>query len=165
MKSTWHGSQICWQLTVRKQEKPRSPCGSCFSQGCAVCMCCRASSDPPHGWLVGIPASFCNYVSTPTEIFQQHALKALISVMYWSHFNNTHTCKTLCLCNSYRLMLFMKFECKAKTLSQSFFSISDNIDIYYNIHLPLMGKEMLFTWLLDLKKECKRNYNINVNNL
>lgn len=38
---------------------------SCFSQACVVCMCVAAHSDPPHGWLVGIPASLCNYGFSP----------------------------------------------------------------------------------------------------
>ncbi len=39
-----------------------------------------------------------------------------------------------------------------------FFSISYNIDIYHDIHLPLMGKEMLSTCLLDLENEGKHNF-------
>ncbi len=33
-----------------------------------------------------------------------------------------------------------------------------NIDIYHDIHLPLMGKEMLSTCLLDLENEGKHNF-------
>lgn len=46
---------------------------SCFSQAFVVCMCVPAHSDPPHGWLVGIPASLCNYGSSPS-------LSALLSL-------------------------------------------------------------------------------------
>lgn len=38
---------------------------SCFSQACVVCVCVPAHSNPPHGWLVGIPALVCNYGSSP----------------------------------------------------------------------------------------------------
>ncbi len=40
----------------------------------------------------------------------------------------------------------------------NFFSISYNIDIYHGIHLPVMGKEMLSTCLLDLENEGKHNF-------
>lgn len=51
----------------------RSLWRSCFSQACVVCMCVPAHSDLPHGWLVGIPASLCNYGSSP-------GLSALLSL-------------------------------------------------------------------------------------
>ncbi len=41
----------------------------------------------------------------------------------------------------------------------NFFSISYNIDIYHDINLPLMGKEMLSTCLLDRENEGKHNLN------
>ncbi len=39
-----------------------------------------------------------------------------------------------------------------------FFPMSYNIDIYHDINLPLMGKEMLSTCLLDLENEGKHNF-------
>ncbi len=39
-----------------------------------------------------------------------------------------------------------------------FFSMSYNIGIYHDINLPLMGKEMLSTCLLDLENEGKHNF-------
>ncbi len=39
----------------------------------------------------------------------------------------------------------------AKNIITIFFSISYEIDIYHNVNLPLMGKKMFSTCLLDLE--------------
>jgi len=39
--------------------------------------------------------------------------------------------------------------------SQNIFSVLNVINIDHNLHLQLMGKEMLSTYLLDLENECK----------
>ncbi len=40
----------------------------------------------------------------------------------------------------------------------NFFSMSYHIGIYHDVNLPLMGKEMLSTCLLDLENEGKHNF-------
>lgn len=43
-------------------------------------------SDPPHGWLVGIPAVVCNYGSSPASLFSLHRTFSQGGpCLYWCH--------------------------------------------------------------------------------
>lgn len=57
-------SSVCY-ICLLLSHRTRQPREELFSQACVVCMCAMAHSVPPHGWLVGIPASLCNYGSSP----------------------------------------------------------------------------------------------------
>lgn len=75
---------------------------SCFSQAFVVCMCVPAHSDPPHGWLVGIPAPLCNYVSPPglSDLLSLHShtlTRQDLPLSRGAHFTPGHLAHTLIL--------------------------------------------------------------------